>query len=82
MNDPYFKQRPDGLWEDTRLKYGPGTRVSIIVGRYQGQEAIIDTLLGVTQGDDGQWDGEPGYNALLRDGRCITVQWNRVDALG
>ena len=80
MNDvpPYLKKRHDGRYEDTRLEYGPGTSVSITAGRYRWQEAVIDRLVGVTQGDDGKWDGEPGYNALLQDGRCITIQWNRV----
>ena len=74
----YLERRPNGLWEDTRLKYKPGTRVSITAGRYRGQDAVIDSIVGVTQEDDGKWDGDPGYNALLQDGRCITVQWNRV----
>ena len=74
----YLEKLPYGLYEDTRFKYKPGTRVSITVGLYRGQEAMIDSLVGVTQGDDGNWDGEPGYNVLLQDGGCITVQWNRV----
>ena len=76
-----LKQRPDGLWEDTRFRFGPGTKVLIIEGLYEGQEAVIDTLVGVTQGDDGNWNGEVGYNAKIEDGRYITIRWDRVEEL-
>ena len=82
MNNTYLKQRPDGLWEDTRFRFGPGTLILITGGIHEGQEAVIDTLVGVTQGDDGNWRGEVGYNAKLGDGRYITVPWDRVTELG
>ena len=75
----FLKQRPDGLWEDTRFRFSPGTKVLITEGLHEGREAIIDTLVGVTQGDDGNWNGGVGYNAKLEDGRYITVRWDRVE---
>jgi hypothetical protein len=84
LNHPpdFLKQRPDGLWEDTRYRFGPDTRILITGGPYEGQEAVIDTLAGSTQGDDGNWSGGVGYNARLENGRYVSVQWDRVKSLG
>ena len=81
LNDlaTYLKQRPDGKWEETRYHFGPGDRVLITSGPHEGEEAVIDTVAGVTRGDDGTWNGDVGYNALLQDGRSVTVQWDRVE---
>jgi ABC-type transport system involved in cytochrome c biogenesis ATPase subunit len=65
-----------------RFQFKHGDWVRITGGNYEGQEAIIDTLVGVTQGDDGNWNGEIGYNAKLNEGRYVTVQWDRVTKLG
>jgi len=59
LNDTptYLKQRQEGLWEETRFHFKPGDRVRTTRGPYEGQEAVIDTLVGVTQADDGYWNG-------------------------
>ena len=61
-----------------RFHFKPGYRVRITRGPYEGQEAVIDTLVGVTQAGDGYWNWEVGYNVILEDKCCITVQWDRV----
>ena len=50
LNDTptYLKQQQDGLWEETRFHFKPGDRVRTTRGPYEGQEAVIDTLVGVT----------------------------------
>ena len=65
------------LWQDS-FHFKPGDRVRITGGPHEGEGAVIDTLVGVTRGDDGNWNGDVGYNVILEDKRCITVQWDRV----
>jgi len=80
-DDPtYLKQRPDGLWEETRFQFKPGDRVGIIGGPYEGQEAVIDTLIGMVQ-EDNRWIADVGYNAKLEDGRYITIRWDLVEEI-
>ena len=76
---PWFLKRlPDGRWQDTRLKYGPGTMVKITGGTYEGQIAEIETLIGMVE-EEGHWIAQPGYNAKLDDGRYITVRWDLIE---
>ena len=72
-----YEQVPYAFWKSgTSIIRG----ARLTGGLHEGQEAVVATLGGVTRADDGTWNGEVGYNAKLEDERCITVQWDRVDA--
>ena len=77
----YLRSVSDGHVQDLRLKYHPGTRIRITEGLCQGQDGMIDSLLGAFYWDE-NWTEPPGYNVKLDDGHWITVRWDLVEEVG
>ena len=76
----YLVQQPDGMWKDTRYRFGPGALVRILEGSHQGRIATVSTL-GAQMHEDGAWVTVACYNtALVADGRWVTVRWDAVEA--
>ena len=74
---PYFMKRPDGLWEDTRWRFGRGDRVRIISGDYAGCVGTVESIVAQMKIGD-QWMTEHGYHVVLDNGGLATIMWDEA----
>jgi len=76
----YYKRLPGGKIEDTRYKYGRGTRVKVVSGPYVGMLAEVSSCVFIQ--DQSHPDANnPGYHITLEDGRWTTVKWDTIEAV-
>jgi len=80
MEEPnYLVKQPDGMWLDTRYRFGPGDKLRILEGPHRGRIATVTTL-GAQMQVDGRSVAVACYNTeLVADGRWVTVRWDAVE---
>ena len=57
-----------------------GERVTIISGRYAGQDGLVDSNVFPCTVDDPE-DYAPGYHVVLDDGQVVTARWDQLAAI-
>ena len=50
--DYHLVQQPDGMWLDTRYRFGPGDKLRILEGPHKGRIATVTTLDAQMRVDD------------------------------
>ena len=78
--DPYVVRGSDGLWYETRYKFGRGDRVRVLRGEFGGLTGTVESLVAQMM-VDGRATNEKGYHVHLDEGRLVTVRWDGVEAV-
>ena len=75
----YLVKQTDGMWVDTRYRFGPGDKLRILEGPHRGRITTVTTL-GAQMQVNGVSVTVACYNTeLVADGRWVTVRWDHVE---